>query len=172
MSEKEQLLEYIRVTQQNVTDMTELTRNEKEFFENEAKYQIHLKKKWLRLVGVIFVLVFMWNVVIPNINDRDMNNIFTILLLLFPILFLGMQNFKKKRFQKKHTKLLTEHTELADKLLYWLPPQNRELTYFLKIQELARYGRANSLGEALNIISNEENNEQLIHVINNMTNRN
>lgn len=171
MSEKEQLLEYIRVTQQNVTDMTELTRNEKEFFENEAKYQIHLKKKWIRLVGFIIAFCLMWNIV-SSIDDVDTSNKFTTLLLLSPILFLGMQNFKKKRLQKTHTKLLTEHTELADKLLYWLPPQNRELTYFLKIQELARYGRANSLGEALNIISNEENNEQLIHVINNMTNRN
>ncbi len=88
------------------------------------------------------------------------------LITFFPLILWRRISVKSKKLQKNYDKIYAEHTVIAYSVLSWLPSQYRELAYFNKIKELVKYGSANSLGEALNIIASDERAEDIKDAVN------
>lgn len=161
MNEKEQLLEYIRQTEENADDITILSCTKTQLVSNEKMLQIHKARTGTRVFGFIFCMFIIGAAASESAYSNAAATFFILLFFIFPILFWSITIIRERNLKRKHKQYSEEYWELANRLLYWLPPHNRDLTYFYKIKEMVQYGRANSLGEALNIIEREESNSNI-----------
>lgn len=167
MNEKEQIIANIRTTEEN---MAELVRNEQEYFEARDKLNKYNSQWNLSFKIKLIIIIILWSLGLTiadaHVSQPALQAVLILIVFFFPLILWKSISIKSKKLQKNHDKIYAEHTEISSRVLSWLPPQYRELFYFYKIIELVQYGRANSLGMALNIIADDERAEDIKDAVN------
>lgn len=159
MSEKEQIIQNLNVSQQVVAQMQELERSIDEL---TVKCE---KKRNLGTLGAFAVFVSIVCVVIGFCVIRsDFGDGFITILIGAAAFYFGV--WMKHSQYKKCQKMLAENEQqlkgLQDSsVLAWLPGKYRDSGYIRKIWEYVNTGRADTMKEVLNLLEEDIHREEM-----------